>query len=124
MVHPYIINTINGLVLLIAGLAGYFAGTDMIVATILAPAFGILLLACSYHLHKHNRFVFNTVTALTLLFGIALATRINLTNFGFNSRDVLLSVMCLSCFVAVAFYIGTFVQERRLGNNSIYKDDL
>ncbi len=124
MAHPYIINSINGLVLIIAGLIGYFSEIEQPVTGMLAPAFGLLLLACSYHLHRHNRFVFNTVTALTLLYGIALSTRLSFTDGNFSTTDILLIIMSLSCFVAVAFYIGTFVQERRLNNKTIYKDDL
>ncbi len=124
MVHPYIINTINAIVLLAAGLIGYFANPAKPPTALIAPLFGLLLLACTYHLRKHNRFVFHTVTALTLLVGMMVVWRIDPETFTLNRKNILLVLMGLSCFVAVAFYVGTFVKERRLRNNSIYKDDL
>lgn len=124
MVHPYIINTINALVLLTAGLIGYFANPAKPPTALLAPLFGLLLLACTYHLRKHNRFVMHTVTALTLLVGLLVVWRIDPADFTWNTRNVLLVLMGLSCFVAAGFYVGTFIRERRLRNNTIFKDDL
>ena len=124
MVHPYIINTINALVLLAAGLTGYFANPAKPPTALIAPLFGLLLLACTYHLRRHNRFVFHTVTALTLLVGMLVVWRIDPEAFAWSRRDNLLLLMGLSCFVAVSFYIGTFIRERRLKNNTIFKDDL
>lgn len=124
VVHPYIINTINALVLIIAGLIGYFANPAKPPTALITPFFGILLLACTYHLRRHNRFVFHTVTALTLLVGFLVVMRIELDVFEWNRRNILLVTMGLSCFVSVAFYVGTFIRERRLRNNTIYKDDL
>lgn len=124
MVHPYIINTINALVLLIAGLIVYFSDEARPPAALLAPFIGVLLLACTYHLRKHNRFVFNTVTALTLLAGSLMVWLIDPESFAWNTENTLLLLMGLSCLVAVIFYVGSFVQERRMRNDEIYKDDL
>ena len=124
MIHPYVINSLNALVLIIAGLTGYFASPDKPVTALAAPAFGLLLLACTYHLRKHNQFVFHTVTALTLLVGFVVVARIDTANFEWDRRHILYLVMGASCFIAAAFYVGTFIQERRLRNNKIYKDDL
>lgn len=124
MVHPYIINTVNALVLIVAGLIGYFANPAKPPTALIAPFFGLLLLACTYHLRKHNRFVFHTVTALTLLVGLLVVMRIDMDMFEWNRRNILLVVMGLSCFIAAVVYVGTFIKERRLRNNTIYKDDL
>lgn len=124
MAHPYIINTINAFVLIIAGMIGYFANPARPLTALITPFLGVLLLACSYHLRKHNRFVFHTVTALTLLVGFLVVLQIDPDTFEWNRRNILLAVMGLSCFVAGVFYVGTFIRERRLRNNSIYKDDL
>ncbi|MBD1395931.1 hypothetical protein H9Q13_02035 [Pontibacter sp. JH31] len=124
MMHPYIINTINATVLVVAGLAGYFLLPSRPVIALLAPAFGVLLLACTYHLRRHNRFVFHTVTALTLLAGFALILRINPDTFEWDSKHILVLVMGASCFLAVLAYVASFLRERRLGNNTIYKEDL
>lgn len=124
MVHPYIINTINAAVLLVAGLIVYFTNPAKPPTALIAPLFGLLLLACTYHLRRHNRFVFHTVTALTLLAGLLVAWRIDPEAFSWSGRSMLLVLMGLSCLVATAFYVGTFVRERRLRNNTIFKDDL
>lgn len=124
MVHPYIINTINALVLLVAGLLVYFLNPSRPPSALMAPFLGVLLLACTYHLRKHNRFVFHTVVAITLLAGLLLSLRLDPDFFEWNTRYALLLLMGLSCFVAVVFYVGSFVQERRTRNNKIYKDDL
>ncbi|WP_114782308.1 hypothetical protein [Botryobacter ruber] len=124
MVHPYIVNTVNACVLIIAGLVGYFGNAANPPTALIAPAFGVLLLACTYHLRKHNSFVLNTVTALTLLMGITTILRIDPDTFSWNMKNTLLLLIGISCFIAVAFYIGTFIRERRMRNNTIYKDDL
>ena len=122
MVHPHIINSINGLVLIVAGLVSYVVSPAQPAIALVIPAFGLLLLACTYHLRRHNRFVFHTVTSLTLLAGILLL--LQLRTYTWAVPDILLLVMGISCFVASAFYVGTFVRERRLRDNSVYKDDL
>lgn len=124
MVHPYIANTINALVLIVAGLAGYFLIPSRPPTALVAPAFGLLLLACTYHLRKHNRFVFNTVSALTLLAAFLLILQINLDTFVWDGAHITLLIMGISSFLAVLSYVATFVRERRLGNNTIYKEDL
>lgn len=124
MAHPYIVNTINAIILILLGLFGYFSDPDRPLTILVIPFVGILLLACTYHLRKHNRFVFNTVTALTLLAGLLILSHINPDTFDWNTQDILLLLMGLSCFAAAGSYILTFVRERRLKNNTIYKDDL
>ena len=124
MAHPYIVNTINGILLLSLGLIAYFTSQDSPLTILVIPFIGILLLACTYHLRKHNRFVFNTVTALTLLVGLIILAHFDPDTFSWDTQNVLLLLMGLSCFGAAGSYILTFVRERRLKNNTIYKDDL
>lgn len=124
MVHPYIANSINALVLIIAGVAAYFLSPSQPLMALLAPMLGILLLATTYHLKRHNRFVFHTVTALTLLAGFLLIVQIDPENFVWDARHVLILLMGISCFLAVFSYVASFLWERRLRNNTIYKDDL
>ncbi|GGG01601.1 hypothetical protein [Pontibacter amylolyticus] len=124
MVHPYIANSINALVLILAGLAAYFLSPSRPLLALLAPVFGILLLATTYHLKRHNRFVFHTVSALTLMAGFLLILRIDPDTFVWDSKHVLILLMGISCFLAVLSYVASFLRERRLRNNTIYKDDL
>ncbi|EJF11533.1 hypothetical protein O71_02322 [Pontibacter sp. BAB1700] len=124
MVHPYIANSINALVLILAGLAVYFLSPSRPLLALMAPVFGILLLATTYHLKRHNRFVFHTVSALTLLAGFLLILRIDPDNFVWDSKHVLILLMGISCFLAVLSYVASFLRERRLRDNTIYKDDL
>lgn len=124
MVHPYIANSINALVLILAGLAAYFLSPSRPLLALLAPMFGILLLATTYHLKRHNHFVFHTVSALTLMAGFLLILRIDPDTFVWDSKHVLILLMGVSCFLAVLSYVASFLRERRLRNNTIYKDDL
>lgn len=124
MVHPYIANSVNALVLILAGLAAYFLSPSRPLLALLAPMFGILLLATTYHLKRHNRFVFHTVSALTLMAGFLLILRIDPDTFVWDSKHVLILLMGISCFLAVLSYVASFLRERRLRNNTIYKDDL
>lgn len=124
MVHPYVVNFLNALVLITAGLILYFHDPARPPSALMATFFGVLLLACTYHLRKHNRFVSHTVTALTLLTGLLMLWQIDPELFSWNLHYTLLLLMALCCFIAAAFYVGSFIQERRLRNNSIYKDDL
>lgn len=124
MVHPYIANSINALVLILAGLAAYFLSPDRLLELLLAPMLGLLLLAATYHLKRHNRFVLHTVTALTLLAGFLLMVRIDPDNFVWDAEHTLVLLMGVSCFLAAFSYVASFLKERRLRNNTIYKDDL
>jgi len=124
MAHPYIINSINGLVLVIIGLISYVATPTRPVTMLAVPVFGLLLLACTYHLRRHNRFVFHTVTSLTLLAAVLLILQVNPGNSGWSRQNMMLLLMGVSCFIATAFYVGSFVRERRLRDKSVYKDDL
>lgn len=123
MAHPYIVNSINGLVLIIIGLISYVATSDQPVTALAIPIFGLLLLACTYHLRRHNRFVFHTVTSLTLLAAVLLILQVS-AGASWSTQDIMLLLMGLSCFIATAFYVGSFVRERHLRNKSVYKDDL
>lgn len=124
MVNPYIITLINSIILIVAGLAAYFMIPSRPAVVIIAVAFGILLLACTKSLKKHNWFVFNSVTALTLLFGVLaiMCLYYGAPDSMYNNAFTL--VVAISCFVAVLCYISSFSKERRMRNNSIYKDDL
>jgi hypothetical protein len=124
MVHPYVANTLNALVLIVAGLAAYFLIPSRPALAFVAPAFGVLLLAATHHLRRHNRFVFHTVSALTLLAGFLLILRINPDTFVWDAKHVLILLMGISCFLAVLSFVASYLQERRQGNNTIYKDDL
>lgn len=123
MAHPYIVNSINGLVLIIIGLISYVTTPDQPVTALAMPVFGLLLLACTYHLRRHNRFVFHTVTSLTLLAAVLLILQVS-AGASLSTQDIMLLLMGLSCFIATAFYVGSFVRERHLRNKSVYKDDL
>ncbi|MCP2045166.1 hypothetical protein [Pontibacter sp. HSC-36F09] len=124
MVHPYIANSINALVLILAGIAVYFLSPSRPLVALLAPMLGILLLATTYHLKRHNRFVFHTVTALTLLAGFLLILQIDPDTFVWDARHFFTLLMGISCFLAVFSFVASFLRERRLRNNTIYKDDL
>jgi len=123
MTHPYIINSINGLVLVITGFISYIVTPGQPVSALIIPIFGLLLLACTYHLRRHNRFVFHTITSLTLLAAILLILQVNAVS-SWSRKDSMFLLMGLSCFIAAAFYVGSFVRERRLRDKSVYKDDL
>ncbi|MBC5773218.1 hypothetical protein H8S95_04010 [Pontibacter sp. KCTC 32443] len=124
MLHPYIINSINAAILIVAGFIVYFIHPDRPQVALVAPGLGLMLMACTYHLRKHNRFVTHTVTALTLLAAIVVIMRLNAADETLDMVHVLLFAMAISCLVAVGVFIGTFIRERRLRNNTIYKDDL
>ena len=124
MVHPYIANSINASVIILAGITAYFLSPSRPLEALLAPLFGILLLAATYHLKRHNRFVLHTVTALTLLVGFLLMVRIDPDNFIWDAEHTLTLLMGISCFLAVFSYVASFLRERKLRNNTIYKDDL
>ncbi|NEM97831.1 hypothetical protein [Pontibacter burrus] len=122
--HPYVINSINAVILIVAGLIVFFIHPAQPAVALVAPGLGTMLLACTYHLRKHNRFVTHTVTALTLLAAIVVISRLNAAGEDWDTRHMLLLLMGLSCMVAVGVFISSFIKERRLRNNSIYKDDL
>ncbi len=124
MLQPYIINSINAIILIIVGLIVYFIHPERPMLALVAPGLGIMLLASTYHLKKHNRFVTHTVTALTLLAAVVIIMRLNAAGEEWDTVHALLFFMGLSCLLTAGVFIGSFIKERRLRNNRIYKDDL
>lgn len=124
MLPSYTVNALNALVLIIIGLVSYFVNPAKPTAMLAAPVLGFLLLACTYHLRRHNRFVKHTVTAITLLAGIYFIMLFEPDLFTWQNEQPALLLMGISCFVATLFYVGTFVRERRQQDKTLYKEDL
>ena len=124
MISPPTMNSINAAILIVAGTAVYLLHPGRPAVALVAPGLGLMLLACTYHLRRHNRFVKHTVTSLTLLAALVASIPLKVVGGNWNVQQLLLLLMGLSCVIAVGVYVGTFLKERRLRNNTIFKDDL
>lgn len=124
MVHPYRLNILNALILISAGLIEYFSNPAKPPSALIPPAFGLLLLACTHLLRKHNRFVFSTVTALTILVAVLTLLQLDLSNFNSDRRDILLLVMGLSSLISATLFVLSYFRERRQAQGAVRKENL
>ncbi|QCR21823.1 hypothetical protein [Pontibacter sp. SGAir0037] len=109
--HPYVINSVNALVLVAAGLLSYFLDVTKPPTALIPPAIGFLLLACSYHLSKSNRFVLHTVTALTVLLATLLLLQLDFSTFSWSWSELLLLLMGISCLVTAVALISSYFRK-------------
>lgn len=124
MLPSYTVNALNALTLLLIGSVSYFIDPGKPEAMLAAAGIGLLLLASTYHLRRHNRFVMHTVTAITLLTGIYFMMLFEPDGTEWQNSQVALLVMGVCCFIATLFYVGAFVRERRQRDKTLYKEDL
>lgn len=112
---PATVNFINGLILIIAGLYGYFgvtssAGTASITALIPA-GFGLLLIILSLFWSKAPKIVSHIAIVLTLLLFIMIINRF-LKIDGWNEPKYIFLVCMLSNAIALFVFIRSFVVAR------------
>lgn len=111
---PFQITYINGIILVILGLSGYFLSQSPSVTALIPVFAGAVLLALSPLMKKGNRVVAHIVVVLTFLLFVAFYMPLS----GAISRNdlwatVRVIVMMLSTLVAVVVYIKSFIDARR-----------
>ncbi|MDX5347729.1 MAG: hypothetical protein LPJ89_11495 [Hymenobacteraceae bacterium] len=119
MLKLHTINLVNGLILVVLGLIAYFTPPSSTFTALIAPAAGVVLMLFTRPLMLSNQFAEHTVAALTLLLGLLFALRINIDNFEWTKRNILLLLMALSCFITVFFFVRNFVREWRQGKTGL-----
>lgn len=112
---PSIVNFINGLVLIIAGLYGYFGitgntGTASVTALIPA-AFGVLLVVLSYFWKKAPKVVSHIAIVLTLLLLIMIINRFLKVETWSETKYIFL-ICIVSNVLAMFVFIRSFVIAR------------
>ena len=105
---PSIVNLINGLILIIAGLYGYFGitgstGTASVTALIPA-AFGLLLVVLSLFWNKAPKVVSHIAIVLTLLLLIMILNRFMKVEIWNETKYVF-----LICIISNAFALFVFI---------------
>jgi len=111
-------NFINGLVLVILGLWGYWSGTQSpgggSPTALIAPCFGLLFLILTPPFRKDNKVVAHIVVLLTFLLIVALVMPFNKAIGRGDSQAMLrVGTMLLSCVIALVVFIQSFIKARR-----------
>ena len=112
---PSIVNLINGLILIIAGLYGYFGitgstGTASVTALIPA-AFGLLLVVLSLFWKKAPKVISHIAIVLTLLLFIMIFSRFMKVEIWKEAKYIFL-ICIVSNALALFVFIRSFVIER------------
>jgi hypothetical protein len=108
------INTINAIMLIIMGLWGYFGSCNPSITAMIPVYAGVVLLLFTKGLQAGNKTIAHIVVVITLLILIALFKPLS----GAISRNdtaaiIRVSLMIFTSFVAMVFYIKSFVDARR-----------
>jgi peptidoglycan/LPS O-acetylase OafA/YrhL len=109
-------NILNAIVLIAAGLYGYFGiaasdGTHSLTALIPA-AFGIIFLAMQKGVANHNKIISHVVVVLTLLLLVMCIMRFVKVQNWVDKKYVFLACV-ISNAVALIAFIGSFIEARK-----------
>ncbi len=109
-------NLLNAIVLIAAGLYGYFGiaasdGTHSLTALIPA-AFGIIFLAMQKGVANHNKIISHVVVVLTLLLLVMCIMRFVKVQDWVDKKYVFLACV-ISNAVALIAFIGSFIEARK-----------
>ena len=114
-------NLLNAIVLIAAGLYGYFGiaasdGSHSLTALIPA-AFGILFLAMQKGVANHNKIISHVVVVLTLLLLVMCILRFVKVQDWVDKKYVFLACIVSNAVALIAF-IGSFIEARKNRNIS------
>ena len=109
-------NILNAIVLIAAGLYGYFGiaasdGTHSLTALIPA-AFGVIFLAMQKGVANHNKIISHVVVVLTLLLLVMCIMRFVKVQDWVDKKYVFLACV-ISNAVALIAFIGSFIEARK-----------
>ena len=116
----YRVNIIYALLLIAAGLVGFFGRYldrgDWQYTSLIPAAFGVVLLTMSGGMKQHNRIVSHLVVSLTFILAVMVAVMliINLGNgMGVTRKVVIFLVVLAGALIALGYYVASFVSARR-----------
>ena len=111
---PYIASLINAVTLIGLSLWGYYS-SDTPSNTALIPAFGgVIILALNNGLRKENKIASHIVVVLTFVLLIGLIKPlIGAFNRSDNGAIIRVVWMLVTCVIAMAAFINSFVEVRR-----------
>ncbi len=95
----------NGIVLIILGVYGYFISSSP--TALISAAIGLILLILSFPVRKENSIAAHTGTVLTLIAAITFFA------VGFLRSNGLIIVMAVITLVAFVFYIFDFFKRKK-----------
>lgn len=108
------ISLVNGLILIILGLWGYFGSASPSFTALIPVIFGGLLVVLNPGLKNQNKAIAHIVVLLTLLVSIGLYMPLS----GALARNdvaatIRVSVMLISSIIALVFFVRSFIRVRR-----------
>lgn len=113
--RPSVVNFINGLVLTIAGLYGYFGITGSTgaasVTALIPTAFGLLLIVLGLFWTKAPKAILSVVTILTLVLLVMVINRFLKIDV-WDARKYIFLICVLSNAVAFLVFVGSFLKAR------------
>lgn len=111
---PYQINIINAAILVVLGAWGYLGSASPSKTSLIPVAFGVLFFALTPWFRQDNKVVAHVVVLLTFVLLFALAMPLKAAAGRGNQEAVIrLSVMMISCTIAMFFYIKSFRDARK-----------
>jgi uncharacterized membrane protein (UPF0136 family) len=106
------VNFLNSLILIVVGLLGYFESSSG--TAIIPVVFGAVLLFCSPGLKKENKVIAHIAVLATFICLLGLFMPLNgAIGRGQNIGILRVSIMIISCSVAMIFFIKSFIANRK-----------
>ncbi len=111
---PYLVNLLNGLILISLGSWGYFS-SDTPSVTALIPVFaGIILVVITPWFKKGNRVLAHIGVIITIMILAGLFKPLTgAIGRSDNNAIARVSIMIISSLTAVIFYVKSFIDARR-----------
>lgn len=115
--EPSRANLINAIILIALGIWGYVNGMSLeggpSKSTLIAPAFGLVLLALTPFWRKGNKVAAHIGVLLTFLLLVALAMPLRKAIGVDTARALRVGTMMLSCLIAFVVFIQSFIKARK-----------
>ena len=102
----YIIMMLNGIVLIILGVYGYFISSSP--TALISAAIGLILLILSFPVRKENSIAAHIGTVLTFIAAITFFV------VGFLRSNNLILIMAIITLFSLIFYVFDFFQRKKI----------
>ena len=111
-------NLVNGIMLIVLGLAGYFLNESRPPTALIGPIIGLIFIVLTPQMKAENKNVAHIIAGLTIILPIILLFRmLKGGDIEMDRKFFLLGGMVLSCLITTVVYVMGFIAKRKERQN-------